>query len=329
MSRLIRYKESLDRFIKDRSCLFETDSIPNANINSILYNSIKNSNKILAILLLTIMNNQNKKKHISTQGYHAAATIEFLNLMIEIIDRKESFISDYGGDNYNKLTNYLMICANKSICENINSIKIHISGDASTEIFLTVMNIFNKKVSYNNMLDDFNFEFNDTTPKNDTLDWYLKNNVDVSNKFKTLNQIKKESYLKYLDKKIGSLCEMAAIIGWVIGCGDINSIDNIKVIAKHFTIIYKLSKDFDKIEDDILNSDGFSINYVVNYGLQDSYEAFMKHKQKFLEDVMVLDIYTSTIKEIVSYIENKVDSIIDQTSPDLKSNFSNIVSFAD
>ena len=63
MSRLIRYKESLNRFIKDRSCLYDTEGIPNASIDTLLYNKIKEDDKLLAILLLTIMNNQNKKKH--------------------------------------------------------------------------------------------------------------------------------------------------------------------------------------------------------------------------------------------------------------------------
>ena len=93
MSRLLKYKDSLDRFIKDKSCLFDTDSILNSNIETLLYNKIKESDKILAILLLTIMNNQNKKKKITLQGYYMASMIEFIVLITKFISDKNNIIS--------------------------------------------------------------------------------------------------------------------------------------------------------------------------------------------------------------------------------------------
>ena len=48
----------------------------------------------------------------------------------------------------------------------------------------------------------------------------------------------------------------------------------------------------------------------------------MNNKQKFIEECLKKDMYTDTIKEIISNIEIKVDNIIDETSPDLKSNVS-------
>jgi len=38
--------------------------------------------------------------------------------------------------------------------------------------------------------------------------------------------------------------------------------------------------------------------------------------------IMNLDIYTNTVKEILTSLERMIDNVIDQTSPDLKSNFS-------
>jgi hypothetical protein len=49
----------------------------------------------------------------------------------------------------------------------------------------------------------------------------------------------------------------------------------------------------------------------------------MNNKERFIQDSMNLDIFTCTIKEIIDGIENKVDEIIDQTSPDIKSNMTN------
>jgi hypothetical protein len=78
-----------------------------------------------------------------------------------------------------------------------------------------------------------------------------------------------------------------------------------------------------------MNAQEYCLNYVVNYGLHHSYDLFMKHKQKFLESCMLLDTYTMTIKEIIHYIESEVEQIIDQTSPDLKSNMSNITGYTE
>lgn len=325
MSRLVRYKDSLDHFIKHRSCLFNIESIPNANIDLLLYKKIKENDMLLAILLLTIMNSQLKKKRISVQGYRAAASMEFLNLMSIIIDNRKKFIEDYGELNYRKLTNHLLICSIKSICDNLDSIKNSICSDSSIKIFIEVMNILNDKISCDNLFYEYIFKFNNVTPKNDTLKWYLKDNTKVKNEFLKINQINKESFINYIDKKTGNLCEMAFKIGWLLGYGDINQLSSLKPISKYFSIIYKLYLDFQNVENDIINNNnGISMNYVVNYGLQESYEFFMENKQKFLEQAMTLDIYSGTIKEILNYIENKVDEIIDQTSPDLKSNFSSI-----
>ena len=90
-------------------------------------------------------------------------------------------------------------------------------------------------------------------------------------------------------------------------------------------MLYKISKDFEIIESDILNHNKkLSTNYVVNYGLQDSHEIYKENQQKFIEGAMTMGIYTNTIKEILNSIEQRVDYIIDQTSPDLASYCSSI-----
>jgi hypothetical protein len=78
------------------------------------------------------------------------------------------------------------------------------------------------------------------------------------------------------------------------------------------------------IEHDLAKLDvtGSTDNHIINYGIHESYELFMNNKQKFIEECLKKDMLTDTIKEIISSIEIKVDSVIDETSPDLKSNVS-------
>lgn len=326
MSRLVRYQQSLERFIKDRSCLKDTNCVPNVEVESLSYNYIKKSNWILSILLLTIMNNQNKKKQISLQGYYAATSVEFLYAMTRIIDCKEQFCKNYGFDNYSKIINYFMTCSNLSLCQNLESIK-DIIGQRSSSIFLESVKAYNNSLSFTRLLNDDKLELDETEPKpdDDLLKWYIKDDKKLADEFINLKRVKHDSLKGYIDKKLGSLVELSLCLGWILGCGEIASLDKIKNLSKCFAMIYKLSEDFDNIEEDICNNqDGVTLNYVVNYGLQKSYETFMQNKQKFLEEVMILDIYTTTIKEIMNYIEQKVDNVIDDTSPDIKSNFSNI-----
>lgn len=326
MSRLLRYKESLQKFIKDRSCLLEKKNIPNEDIETLAYDAIKGSDLILPILLLTVMNNQNKKKHISIQGYHGAVSIEFMSQMVNIIDGKEEYIEKYGSKNYAEVINYMMLCTNKSLYNNLESVKDSIVGDLATKIFLKSIEVYNEKMTYENLLNNYEFRITEEPPNDDIIKWYFKENEEVIKIFSALRKIEKASFEEYMEKKVGSLCEIALSIGWIIGCGDVEILNKIIKLSKNFAILYKLSNDFSRLEEDILkNKNGVVKNYVVNYGLQESYEAFMENKQKFLEEVMTLDIYTSTIKEIMRYIENKVDEVVDGSSPELKSYCSSVM----
>ncbi len=326
MSRLARYKDSLNKFIRDRSCLLESNNIPNATYEPILYNRIKNHDFMIPILFLTVMNSQNKKNHITLQGYYGASSIEFLHVLLDFIDNKEELIETYNSNTYNTLVNYLILCAYKSICQNLDSIKSFIKNESVANICMQVLDIYNSIITYSNLLNDHQFEIDNEKPNKDLAKWYLKDEPELRKQFLTLKKIKFESFQEYLNKKIGCLCELAMTVGWLMGCGPANAkeLQKVKKASKYFAVIYKLSIDFSNIEEDIKNSKNISTNFVVNYGLQESYELFMYNKQKFIEEAMVLDIYTATIKEIINWIENKVDGVIDETSPDLKSNLSTI-----
>jgi geranylgeranyl pyrophosphate synthase len=326
MSRLARYRESLNKFIKDRSCLLESNNIPNAILDPILYNKIKNHDLMIPILFLTVMNSQNKKNQITLQGYYGASAIEFLHVMLDFIENKENMLNLYGNDNYGILVNYLTLCAYKSICQNLESIKSFVKDESVASIFMQVLNVYNNVISYSNLLSEHQFEISSDKPNNDVVKWYLKNNIELGKKFSKLDKIKLESYQDYLNKKIGSLCELAMTVGWLMGCGSTNSkeLQKVRKASKYFAVIYKLSLDFHSIDKDLETSKNITTNFVLNYGLQESYELFMYNKQKFIEEAMMLDIYTTTVKEIINYIEHNVDQVIDETSPDLKSNLSNI-----
>lgn len=327
MSRLLKYKESLLKFIKDRSKLLELNSMPNPELEPIIYNLIKNDDMFLPIICLTIMNNQNKKNHITVQGYYAASIVEVLTILKNLIETEKSFKIKYGDKMYNDMINYLILASNKTFHSNAETIKLFIKQENMYQILMATMNVFQSTMSYDTLLAPVVLETTNNKPAKDLLKWYLKDDPVLIEKHNSLKQVSQESFNNYINKKIGAVSEYAFVTGWLIGCGAEADIPKIKKISRYFAMIYKLSRDFANIENDLKNlTSNFSTNFVINYGLQESYEMFIYNQQKFIEETMVNDIFTSTVKEIVEHIEKIVDDIIDTTSPDLKSSCSTISS---
>lgn len=323
MSRIQKYKESLVRFIKDKSCLMEDENnITNAPLNAYIYSKIKEEDLIFPILLLTTINNQNKKNHISVQGYYVATVMEFMTLLIQFIENEENIKKESGDTFYMKLCNNLFIYINKSLQQNFESVKNVLQGQILINVIMNSIDLVNNSFKVINSLYDFKFSVTNKNCHSNIIDWYLKNNVELSNKFNSFKQVTKESMMDYIEKKYVNSCELALSLGWIIGSGDSKDSNKLKKTARSFAIMYKIAKDFENLEDDIKKNEGSTSNYVLNFGFQEGYEVFLDNKQKFIEESMIEDIYTNTIKEIIDIIEENIDIVIDQTSPDLKSNYS-------
>lgn len=322
MSRIQKYRESLHRFIKDKSCLYgETEDI---ELNNFIYKKIKDNDLIFSILLLTVMNNNNKKNHITSQGYFFASSIEFFNSMIYLIENKKEIISKFGDDKYFKMYNNLYISINKSFQQNIESVKnpYQIKNDVLVNVIIAALNIYNKTFKMLNRFSDFEFIILNRGCSSNIMTWYLKNDAKKIEKFKKFKRVSKDSMHLYIEKKYQLICELAIVIGWIMGGGDLSSIPKLKMISKYVAIMYKISLDFNNIDSDLENSIDYTNNYILNYGLEDAYASFLHNKEKFIEESMDYKIYTATIKEIIDTIESIIDIVIEKSSPDLKSNYS-------
>lgn len=316
MTRIARYIDSLNRFLREKTSLADPKA---PEITQLIYNKTKNSDYILSILFLTIINNQNKKRKISINGYAVATSIELLNTIFYFIEKKQTLEPD----KYFKIYNYLINNSNKLLfynLENIKNIKNSYKSSELLNINFQVLNLITEIHENINNFQDFKTKKSDS-PNNNNLDiinWYFKNNSELIQKYKTLEKINKESLMEYINFRYNSICELAILSGWIIGGGDSREIPKLKRISKYFSIIYKLSRDFGSLESDI--TDNINSNYILNFGIQDAYEQFLIYKEKLIEESMILDIYTDTCKEIINSLEINIDHIIDESSPDLKSN---------
>ncbi len=386
MSRLQNYKTSLQRFVKEKNCLFvdntyktknyncdcenecsnqckETSNnincsnckkcssctncvnckktktalfcqncldckncyncgICNRDINNYIYSLIQKNDSVYSTLFLTILNNQNKKNHISLQGYYIAVTIELFDVLINIIENREAVIKMFNVNKYIKMCNNLFIYAEKALQQNIQSVKNVFVAHNLSNIIINSTSLLTETFKNIIELSDNNIELTNKICNLNVIDWYLKNNEKLTKKFKSLNQITKDSLNVYINKKYFYMSEFTIALGWMFGNGTIESVSNFKKTAKYFGTMYSLSKNFGNLEKDVETSSIYSSNYVLNFGLQEGYEEFINNKQSFIADMLSEDIYTITVKEIIDKIELDIDTIIDLTSPDLKSNYS-------
>lgn len=380
MNRLQRYKESLQRFIKDKSCLcvdnngackscdgcendksclinkscsncskckscsncknckqtktslfckncseckncFNCETC-NKDINNYIFTLIQENDSIYSTLFLTVMNNQNKKNRMSLQGYYVATCIEFFDVLTNVVENRDKIINSFGVHKYIKLSNNLFIYANKSLQQNIESVKNIFLPDNLDKIIITSSNLINEVFKNIMGLFDHKFEVTNSKCNFNIIDWYLKSDDDLTKKFKSLSKITKNSLNIYINKKYFYMSELAISLGWMFGNGSILNLEMFSQTFKYFGIMYKLSKDFENVEQDIKKSTIYSPNYVINFGLQEGYESFIDNKQLFIADMLASDVYSNTLKEILDKIEFDIDTIIEQTSPDLKSNYS-------
>jgi hypothetical protein len=182
--------------------------------------------------------------------------------------------------------------------------------------------VFSDKLSYDSVLNNDSFTLSDRKPHTDVSRWYVKDNKELQVKFSQLIQLDRESFNKYHTNHYCSISEVAMIVGWILGLGTAKSVPNIKKLSKNFSFMYMIYTDLINLDNDFVSSSQYTHNYVINYGLKESFEKYMDNKQRFIEDCMINNIYTHTVREIVEYIDTCVEKVMDNTSPDIRSHYS-------
>lgn len=322
MSRVQKYRESLHRFIKDKSCLYcECDD---NELSNFIYKKIKENDLIFPILLLTVMNHNNKKNHIASHGYFFASSIEFFNSILYLLENKKDIVTKLGDDKYFKLYNNLYFSINRSFQQNIESVKDPYQKDNTLiNVIISALDIYNKTFKSITKFTDFQFVTINRGCSGNVSKWYLKDDSERIEKFKKLRRVTKDSMNDYIERKYQLICELSIILGWIMGGGDMEVIPKIKSMAKYMSVMYKISLDYRNLDQDLdQNKELYTSNYVLNYGLEESYATFLQNKEKFIEESMNHKIYTATIKEIIDTLEYSVDVVVEKSSPDLKSNYS-------
>lgn len=312
MSRVLRYQESIKRFINDRMCYNDIQK-NNINMYNIIINELVDKEYIFPILTLTIMNNRTKKNNQVYQGYYAAVCIECIRNIYQNINKL----------NYNKLNETMIILALKLWNQNIFLIKKKLSNDKILKLFYQYNDYIYDKIS--KMLLETEKKYEEVMRSDIHRSYLNKIDIKLRNNFLNLKHQTEESLNNNIKNNICQLSELALILGWLIGGGSEFYLSKLAKIAENFGFMYKISYDFKNLKKDIetINTN-ISDNYVLNRGIQASFEKFNELKDKFIEEAMLLEILSPTVNEIINILENNVNTTIDETNPDFKSTYSTI-----
>lgn len=328
MNRLSKYQDMITKFIDKRSCILDIDSFDNKELKNMIDDHMKKSKFILPIMGLTLLNNYNKKHKITFQGYYLATSIELMTLL--------------HNDKYNNIIIALCI---KSFGQNIDIVKKNVSGSVFNNINMNFYNICMNCFVYD---DNNTFYLVDNDDKDNKDNENLDNNTDMGNNLESYkykheinNYLCKDNNLKQclmtnkniFDKHKFDNLYIAKYINqhlylfyssWVLGNGEKKVKKQIKQLAIDFMYVYHIAHDFENLIKDIKNiktKDMKTYNYILNRGFQNSYDKYLKHKHSFVESITEYHLESATIKEIMDYLEEKVDTVIDNTSPEIKSSY--------
>jgi len=316
MSRISRYQESMGRFIKNKSCI---NDLQDQHIKTYIFEIISEFDHVASILLLTVLNNQGKKNGMTLHGYYIASSIEIMMVIIKLLDNERKYSKKYGSRNVQRMIAELVGLINICLSQNIESVQPHYSKEKALKIFHTCTRMINKRLA--KLISNESLEVDKKIKTTDIIKYHFTDVQKIKQKLVKLKQVKEPSLTSFINDKYGSVCQLSLELGWLLGGGDEKTLPSLDKVGTYFSMMIKLASDFLNIESDIDDSECYTKNYVVNYGFQNAFEQFINNKQKFIEACILLDIYTNTVKEIVDLIENKVDEIIDKSSPDMKSHY--------
>jgi hypothetical protein len=283
---------------------------------------IEKSDHFVGIMLLTILNSQFKKKNerIKTHhGYYMASGIDVLNIIVDILDHKSYFEKNYNGQQITACIEEATMKILQCLAKNIVSLDTIIDSEKIKKIFKVISIYTNEKLL--DILKEDKLEVEGHVKKTD-ITTYKFTSSDVLEKYKKLKRIDDKELLPYIERKYGSLCKCAFVIGWVLGLGDEKLLPIIEEIGNCFGIMLKITNDIVNLEQDIKFASEYTTNYIVNNGVYEGFSLFMKNKIKFIQLMMKYHAISDTSSEIIDLLESRIDECLEKVNIDLKSYYS-------
>lgn len=319
MSRISRYQESIEKFIKNKSIINKFKS-ETAEIIKPLF---EKSDHLCGIILSTILNHNSRKTNFKSHGYYLAAGINILLIFLHIKERRESYDNVYGKNKIENCLNELLVNVYDLLNESCETVKHATRVDEVNKIIIFCNTYFNK-----NILEIININKEVEIKKmikSDLLNIkHISTNTELKNSLSKMQKIDSEYINNYIQVKYGYIGKIVMVLGWVLGGGVIDEakLKLLEGIGSKLGIIYKICKDFEQLIPNIKEHNKFTFNTVINLGIHETFTLFMENKTQFIEESLELDIYTHTTKEVIDILEKNIDKCLEEANIDMKSSYS-------
>ncbi len=292
MNKITNYQNTINKFIKSKD-IFEY-------VNNIHYDELIvlfEQNYISSIFILTFCTMLNKKTKTHQHGFYLSLTTELLLLLSRVLDGRHDIDI--------RMTPKITHIANIIFTYNLNLLAnkektLKAYNNSIREINLLCIKLYDKSKIQNRKYQSNDFIH------------YKNTNNDELNKIKQNNQMTKDELIQHAHDKYSSILELMLGIIWSINSENENMKKHISKVGTHVGVMIKIIDDIKYIKKDIHQKQ--NTNFVLNIGIQETFELFIEAKQKFLEQCMKLDLYTNIVKEIADYIESFIDKLIENTN---------------
>jgi len=117
-------------------------------------------------------------------------------------------------------------------------------------------------------------------------------------------QISSDLIIEIIHKKTISLFEIAFVMGWLFGGGEIDQLDKIKKCSYHFGMAFQIADDLQDFEQDL--SKKKRVNIAIALGKEKAYEIFKREINKTKSILKYLNVFSFEIKSLIEIIENNL-----------------------
>jgi hypothetical protein len=323
MSKISKHRENILNFISSKCCFSSIIE------KEFLKEFIESDYILFPIALISVFSTQIKKsKTKSFHTLHASSALVLMTILIIIDENKKYYENKYGENNIKKIKNQATIFIFEAIAQNVKTMENTLGLDASSKVQKKISSVLHEKLL---LLTENNIKNNNLKVKRSDIIKYKFDDKDIiDKKYKNLKRIDKEELETYIDDKYSSIGQCAFLFGWLFGMGNDNqkTIDSISRIGSSFGILIKLISDFCNLENNIkiANDNDVSYNYVVNYGIHESFRLYDENKVKFIEGCITNELYSSSIKELIEKIDKTYDKCLKNTDLELQSQYSSFIS---
>lgn len=318
MSRISRHQESILNFTKNKSRL--SNVITDGTLGIKIDNLLKKCDMYVPIMLTTVLSSVCSKHNVSHHGRYIATGIEMLMMIVRMNDCKKYYENEVGVNYFQKIQNKLLSLVNICLSDNIKHIQRAANKDKIIKIFHSTVKLLNGKIF--DIIDHDELETIENITKSDLINFKFDHVKNPKKILMETKKIKKDDLTIYIQKKYGSVCQLAMVLGWALGNGDDKIFEELQKLGDNLGFMVKISYDFKNLERDMSNMEQLkTTNYIINNGMQDAFELFFDNKTKFIKGCMTHDLYTNTVKEIIDILEDEIDSAIDKMPADMKSQY--------